>query len=262
MPELTHAFAMCAYKDSPFLPTSLESLRAQTRSSEIFIATSTPSPYLHDVAKQFDIPLYVGTHQSGLGRDWNFAYRQTDADWVTVAHQDDIYLPTYTQRVLEKVERTTNPIFVYTDYAELRDGVEVTDNTLLTIKRLMNSVLIPDWAQRSKLMRHLVFSLGSPVSTPSVAYNRRRFPDLQFSETMGPGLDWDMWQRLSRESGEFAYIPYILVQHRIHVESGTSEGINEGYRQADDYEMYRRYWPAPIAKALAKQYARSYASNS
>lgn len=79
---------------------------------------------------------------------------------------------------------------------------------------------------------------------------------------MGTDLDWDMWYRLAKEPGQFVYVPYILVQHRVHNASETSAGIEAGYRQTEDYEMYRRYWPQPIAKWFAKQYARSYASNS
>jgi len=259
---VSHSFAVCAYKDSPFLPESLDSIMAQTHSSEVFIATSTPSDYLQQVADRYGIPLYAGTHKSGIGRDWNFAYSHATGDWVTIAHQDDIYLPTYTQRIIASVSAAKNPIMAYTDYAELRDGVEVANNRLLQIKRLMNTALIPAAAQRSRFVRDRVFSLGSPVSTPSAAYNRNRFPDLKFNEQMGTDLDWDMWQRLSLESGQLVYIPYILVQHRIHSASETSAGIEGGYRFAEDHEMYRRYWPEPIAKFLAKQYARSYASNS
>jgi len=259
---LTHAFAVCAYKESEFLPECLDSLLAQTMKSEIYIATSTPSTYLSEIAERYAVPLYVGSHQSGIGRDWNYAYSQAKADFVTIAHQDDIYLPTYTARVMAGVEAAQDPILAYTDYAELREGVEVTDNTLLTVKRLMNTALIPEAAQRSRFIRSRVFSLGSPISTPSVAYNRSRYPDLTFDDQMGTNLDWDMWQKLSQDQGQFVYVPYILVQHRIHDESGTSAGIEGGFRQSEDLEMFRRYWPEPIAKVLAKQYARSYASNS
>jgi len=259
---LTHTFAVCAFKESEFLPACLDSLVNQTQKSTVYIATSTPSAYLRDMAARYQVPLYVGSHKSGIGRDWNYAYAQAKTDYVTIAHQDDIYLPTYTQRVLERAEAARNPILVYTDYAELRDGQEVTDNTLLTVKRLMNTVLLTSAAQRSRFVRNRVLSLGSPISTPSVAYNKQRFPDLTFDDLMGTNLDWDMWQRLADEPGQFVYIPYILVQHRIHQESETSAGIKHGYRKAEDQEMFRRFWPTPIADVLSRLYAKSYSSNA
>ena len=252
---------MAAYKESPFLPICLASLKAQTVGSEIVLATSTPNNYLAEMAQRFDVRYVVGDHKSGIGRDWNFAFSQSSADFVTVAHQDDAYAPVYTERLMGRVAVADNPILAYTDYAELRGDQIVANNRLLRIKRLMNAALIPAFAARSRFARDRVFSLGCPISTPSVAYNRLRFPDLRFDDRLGTNLDWDMWQRMSAEPGSFVYEPEVLVLHRVHAESETSAGIAGGYRQAEDYEMYRRYWPAPVAKVLAGLYAKSYASN-
>jgi glycosyltransferase involved in cell wall biosynthesis len=257
----SHSFAISAYRESEHLPECLQSLLAQTVPSKVFIATSTPNSYLENVAARFGVPLFVGNHESGIGRDWNYAYSLADTDYVTITHQDDLYAPTYTEKVLAEVQKSTNPIFIYTDYAELRGNEIVANNTLLRIKRLLNSPLKTRFGKESKIVRNRVFSLGCPISTPSVAYNRNRFPTLQFDEEMATNLDWDMWQRLSEEEGTFGYIPEVLVLHRVHPDSGTSAGLAGGFRQAEDYEMYRRYWPEGIAKVLATLYAKSYSSN-
>ena len=41
-----HVFAVCAYKDSPYLEQCIRSLKAQTVPSHIIICTSTPSSYM------------------------------------------------------------------------------------------------------------------------------------------------------------------------------------------------------------------------
>ena len=41
-----HTFAICAYKESPYLEECITSLMEQTVKSEIFIATSTPNKLL------------------------------------------------------------------------------------------------------------------------------------------------------------------------------------------------------------------------
>ena len=41
-----HTFAICAYKDSPYLEACIRSLKSQTVPSEIICTTSTPSRYL------------------------------------------------------------------------------------------------------------------------------------------------------------------------------------------------------------------------
>jgi len=257
MSGVSHTFAVSAYKDSPYLVDCLRSLTEQTLPSNILVATSTPSEYIAKTAAQFNIPVYIGTHKSGIGRDWNYAYSLADTDFVTIAHQDDIYTAAYTEAVMQRANKVHNPILIYTDYAQLRDGEEVTHNTLLRIKRLLNAPLIPPLLQRSKFVRRRIFSIGCPISTPSVCYNKKRFPDLHFDERMGANIDWDMWQRLSEEDGSFVYIPRRLIRHRVHVQSQTSLWIERGGRRAEDYEMFRRYWPEFIAKPLAKVYARA-----
>ena len=41
-----HTFAICAYKESPYLEECIKSLKNQTIKSNILIATSTPTDYI------------------------------------------------------------------------------------------------------------------------------------------------------------------------------------------------------------------------
>ena len=41
-----HTFAICAYKESPYLEECIQSLMNQTVKSDILIATATPSKYM------------------------------------------------------------------------------------------------------------------------------------------------------------------------------------------------------------------------
>src|SRR5438105_2002432 len=95
-----HAFVVPAYGDSPFLADCLRSLKAQTIAPRIVITTSTPSDFLEASARDFDAPLIVNPRREGIGGDWNFAMRATDARYVTLAHQDDVYYPAFAQRSL------------------------------------------------------------------------------------------------------------------------------------------------------------------
>ncbi|MEI3394177.1 MAG: hypothetical protein V8R82_00350 [Clostridia bacterium] len=55
------------------------------------MCTSTPNEYIKNMAQKHNIPLYINEGKSGIGQDWNFGVRKTTTDYVTVAHQDDIY---------------------------------------------------------------------------------------------------------------------------------------------------------------------------
>ena len=85
-----HTFAICAYKESPYLEECITSLMEQTVKSEIFIATSTPNKYIDDIAAKYNLKVYVNDGESGITQDWNFAYSKVQTDYVTIAHQDDV----------------------------------------------------------------------------------------------------------------------------------------------------------------------------
>lgn len=97
MPD--HTFAICAYKDSPYLDACIHSLKRQSVKSKIILCTSTPSPFLEAMSKIHDIPLYVREGKSDIQDDWNFAYEKADTRLVTIAHQDDCYHRDYAAEV-------------------------------------------------------------------------------------------------------------------------------------------------------------------
>lgn len=254
-----HSFVICAYKDSDHLGALIDSLLAQTIQSKILISTSTPTDNLFSTAKKYDIEVCVNPVSGGIGSDWTYAYSRADTDYVTLAHQDDIYEPLYTEKVLGAYAKAKGPILVYTNYYEIRPEGNVTGNKLLKIKSLMNSPVAA--FPGSRFVRNRVFSMGCPVSCPSVAYNKKRFPGFSFDCDMKTNMDWDAWYRLARESGEFLYIRDRLLGHRIHIDSETSAGIESGARSAEDLLMFKRYWPDGIAKCLHRLYEKGLKSN-
>lgn len=63
-----HTFAICAYKESPYLEECITSLMEQTVKSEIFIATSTPNKYIDDIAAKYNLKVYVNEEKAELHR--------------------------------------------------------------------------------------------------------------------------------------------------------------------------------------------------
>ena len=92
-----HTWAICAYKESGYLEECVKSLLEQTVPSRIIIATSTPNAHIECIAEKYGLPLYINDGTKGIGGDWNFAYSKCDTPLITIAHQDDIYEPEYTE---------------------------------------------------------------------------------------------------------------------------------------------------------------------
>lgn len=257
-----HTFVICAYQESIYLEECIRSLLAQTVSSEIIMSTSTPNDYIRRVSEQYQIPLYVNPGQGGITQDWNFGYFLARTPLVTLAHQDDVYLEGYTSRMLSAVGRAKHPLIYFTDYGELREGKPVRSNSLLRVKRVMLSPLKVRGFQHSRWIRRRVLSLGCPICCPSVTFVRENLPETIFQNGFRSCEDWEAWEMLSKMKGEFLYEPEILIYHRIHGESETSAIIRDGARSGEEYEMFRKFWPKPIARFLVKRYARGQESNT
>lgn len=256
-----HTFAVCAYGESPYLTECIASLRAQTVPSRIIVCTSTPNAAIEAAARDNDLPLFVSGEEPGIGHDWNYALSCAETPLVTIAHQDDVYCADYAGKMLAAMNACARPLIFFSDYGELREGERVDDNELLNVKR---SLLRPfERASRSdsRFWKRHILRFGSAISCPSVTYNEALVPVPLFDETMKCDLDWQAWERLSREAGSFCYRSEILMYHRIHEDSETTHLINDNTRTQEDLQMLKMFWPSPIAHAINAVYGRSQKSN-
>lgn len=258
-----HSFAICAYGKSPYLRECIDSVCNQTESiSEIFIATSTPSEWLANIAAEFDLPVYVNHGEKGIGQDWSFAYSCTSTPFVTIAHQDDVYSKEYASRAVQALSGDSSSLIYFTDYAELRNGVVVDDNRLLDVKRALLAPLKHRFWAGKAFAKRAALRFGSAICCPSVTYNVANCPNPPFVVGMKSNLDWATWELLSRTDGSFIYdYEMPLVHHRIHEESATSELIASKERDAEDLEMLKCFWPPAIACFIERLYSKGTQSN-
>lgn len=256
-----HIYAVCAYKESPYLEECIQSIKEQTVSSEILVATSTPNSYIEKICKKYNLSMYVNEGEKGITQDWNFAYKMADAEMVTIAHQDDVYLPNYTEEIMSMAECATKPLILFTDYAELRNGEMVKKNKLLKVKRIMLFPLRFKCFWNSRFVRRRILSLGSPIACPAVTYVKKNLPETIFQAGFRSDEDWEAWEMLSRRKGAFAYTNQIGMCHRIHEESETSVILGDNARTEEDFIMFCKFWPKSIAKILTKLYSTSEKSN-
>lgn len=257
----SHTFLVPAYGNSPYLSDCLESLVRQSTPSSILISSSTPHDGLFELANRFGAECHIHGPNKGMAHDWNEGLAQIKTDWVTVAHQDDVYLPGYAERVMRAARQAHEPSMVFTNYAELV-GEEVREHTLLlNIKQVL--LLLGFLGRReisSRWSKMNCLRFGCPIPCPSVTF-RTRPGQTHFADGYHVNMDWAAWIRKAEEPGGFVWIRDTLMHHRIHAESGTTEGIHEGHRTREDLEMLCRLWPRPLAHLIARTYAIAYSSN-
>ena len=256
-----HTFAVCAYGESPFLGECVESLLAQTVRTNIIMATSTPNELIEDTACRYDIPLYVSGQKPGICSDWNHAVSRAGTPLVTIAHQDDTYEPRYAEVALERMGSVERPLIFFTNYGELRGSETVDDNRLLRIKRLLLKPIARRGSSDRTRIKRRIISIGSAICCPSVTLNMSVLPDPPFVSTMKSNLDWEAWERFSHLDGSFVYSDEILMHHRIHEGSETSNLIKDNTRTAEDLAMLEKFWPKPIARLINVIYSSGQKSN-
>ncbi len=269
-----HTFVICAYKESPYLEECIRSLKDQTVESNIKLATSTPNEYLQKLCEQYAIPYYVREGKSNISLDWEFALSVADTDYVTIAHQDDVYEEEYVERVVESIEYAEKqmhqqPLILFSDYRELIGGEKFANRTNLKIKRILLHPLKKGKRQNRVFWKRWVLRWGNAICCPTVTYHMslirqymgRDARKVLFQKHFRSNVDWETWEWLSRKEGSFVYIPHLLMAHRIHEGSETTATIEDRQRGGEDYEMFCKFWPRWMARCLTGAYSESEKGN-
>lgn len=263
MTEPSHSFLVPAYGKSPYLRECLLSLTSQTRRSPILISTSTPFDGLESIARDFGARLHFHCPNQGIAHDWNEGMRHVESDWVTIAHQDDIYLPRFTEQVMSTLRHERNPSLAFTGYAEvLADGRARRGTPLLTIKKaLLNLGFLGRQSIADRWSKLNTLRFGNAIPCPSVTL--RTHPGQPHFETgLGLNMDWAAWIRKAQEPGSFVWIREELMHHRIHGQSETTDGIATGHRREEDFAILCRMWPRFMASLIVRSYHIAYQSNN
>ena len=260
---MDHEFVIPAYGRAPYLEDCIRSILAQDGGgARILIGTSTASPAIGNIAAKFGIPVRENPQRRDIATDWNFAMTQSQAQFVTIAHQDDLYEPGYLRTMARLAGSHPGLTMAFSGYREHTDAGVRPLNVNLRIKAWLcarafgRSEAIATVAAKRSLL-----SLGNPVCCPSVMLNRRRVPDFRFSSSLHTNLDWEAWMRLAGLDGEFVYTRDALLSKRVHRDSETTVTIATRVRQAEDLQMFREFWPKPVASTIAAIYSFGYLAN-
>lgn len=256
-----HTFAICAYKESPYLEECIQSIFRQTVPSEILLVTSTPCKHIRELCDKYHIPMYINKGEKGITQDWNFAYAKSVTSIVTIAHQDDVYFEKYAETLQKMTLTAKRPLIFFCNYYELRNGEMIKENNLLKVKRIMLLPLRFKILRGSVLVRRRVLSAGNPICCPSVAYFKGNLPNVIFKNHFRSNEDWEAYEMISKIKGQFVYCNEPLMAHRIHEGSATTSIIADNDRSKEDYEMFCKFWPKWIANIIEHFYKQGEKSN-
>lgn len=254
-----HAFAVAAYGRSPHLEDCLRSLRAQSVQSPIVISTSTPHEGLAALAQCHGVALRVHGENRGIGADWNAALRATDAQLVTIAHQDDLYAPGFTAAALNGHGKYPDSAFSFCDADEILPNGTPRDNPRnLRIKRLLvNTAFAGRHVIQAAWRKRILLGFGNPILCPTVTINRAIVPDFAFREDLRTNMDWLAWIALAK-ARPVLKLPGTLMHRRVHAASETASCLADGTRLWEDNMVFQMLWPRPVAATIMHFYRAGY----
>ena len=255
---MTHTFAICAYKESEYLEDCIKSIMRQSVKTKVIMTTSTPCAYISDLAEKYDIPLYVRDGASDIKDDWNFAYDMAETEWVTVAHQDDLYSKYYAEVMLRKISETPDAIMFLSDYMPIKNGKIGKRGINSTLRRILRMPLKVRSLASARPVKKAVLSLGNSICCPTVAYNKTKLGPSVFTSEMKFNIDWDTFLKLAGERGSFAYADIPLTFYRIHDGATSKDFIVNHLRESEDTAMFEKFWPGVFARFIMKFYKKAY----
>ena len=257
-----HTYVVLAYGESGYLEECIQSALRQEYPSRVILATSTPNNYIYNIAEKYNLQVKVNPERKGIGCDFEFARKCVDAPLVTIAHQDDRYDYEYSKNMVRHFLKYPDMLIAFSDYYEIRKGKKVLSNLNLRIKRLLLLPLRNKFFDNRRVIKRGVISMGNSICCPAVTFANENIGETVVVEPdMLCNVDWMAWERLSKKKGRFIYINKLLMGHRVHEASTTSEIINNHIRTKEDYAVLQCFWPKRIAKIIAGIYSFSEKSN-
>ena len=250
-----HTFVICAYGRSPYLEACFRSLMAQTAETAIICATSTPSEYLEELLGKHGIPLFVREEgETGIGNDWNFAVEKAEGEYVTIAHQDDLYGRHYVEELARAAEKWPDMTVFMSDAVLIKNGKLTWGGGVELVKKLLR---LP-W--RATGLCHLpavkMWGLvwGNPVMCPSCAYKKSRLPKPVFSGDYDFVLDWECMRNMAERPGRFVCVEKPLLYYRIHDGAATKACMENHRREKEERGMFEKIWPGWMPDLIMKGY--------
>lgn len=249
-------FVVCAYKECEYLDMAVRSLKEQTVQAKIMISTSTPNAHIKSVADKYGAEIRVNP-DGGQIKDYNFAMAQPDTKLMMLMHQDEILVNTFLEKTIDALNYAKDPIISFTDYLEMHnDIVDKKPSGMVKIKRfLLWPSKIHCFADKWIGKRGIQL-LGDPITHPTVVCVRDRMPEEVFRDEYKASMDWDLWERLSKQKGSFVYVDEVLLYHRMNDDNQTVKLLQTtNARYENEYDIFCRFWPKPIAKLIMHFYS-------
>lgn len=256
-----HVWAITAHGESPYLEECILSLKAQSIPSEIIICTATDNSLIRSLSQKYDIPMHVKAGKDIVRENWNYAYNIAEGNWVTLAHQDDIYAPNYVEELKRHAQGAQDAAIFFSDYEPFGTNNKGARRNKI-IESIIKIPLLVRPLSKSKFIKCFTLAMGNAICCPTVSFHKEFLGRDLFlnadQNNIHENLDWELWIILAKQKNRFLYSPKELLRYRLHEGQETAIYIDNSRRVGEDYACFRLIWPKPIADLLMRFYKKAY----
>jgi len=194
------------YNQAQYFTEAVESALGQTyRDFEIIVVDDGSTDDSAVVAQQYsDSVRYIRQANQGLAGARNTGIRAARADLVALLDSDDVWLPTYLERIMGLVAQYRQAV-VYYCRAQCMDA-EGRD-----LFQLLGGPVVPPDTIYQTLLRANFLIPSTVTMRRSVVVTADLF-DVAFRRLQ----DWELWIRLLKQGHRFVGLEDVLVRYRIH----------------------------------------------
>ena len=154
--------------------------------------------------------------ESSIRDDWNYAYEMADGEYVTIAHQDDVYHKEYAAELLKAAGKWPDMTVFTTDYVITKGGKTITGDRLLWVKRILRLPLRCPAFNGFTWVKRLPLMLGNSICCPATTYHKSLLGEPLVRSEYSYALDWDNLVQLAERPGRFICREKPLMYYRVH----------------------------------------------
>lgn len=207
-PRATVSVVVPCYNYGRYLAACLDSILAQTYpASEILVIDDGSTDDTEEVIQPFLSDQRVQFHRQtnrGQASAKNAGVARSTCDVVAFLDADDLWMP---EKLARQMPLFDNPAVGVTFTGQR--SIDADGRPMRTFRRVGHSAF-----RRGRVTRWLGFENIVPFSASAV--RRQLFTECGgFDETLGMGIDWELWLRLSLVT-EFDFVDDELFVYRLH----------------------------------------------
>ena len=229
----------------------LESLLAQTESDTRLLlvddASTDGSVALAREVAGGRLEIHRNEVPLGIGGNWNRCAELVATPYFCLAHQDDVYAPTFVQRMAEALEAAPDAGLAHCRATAIDDaGAPFHSHAERYKEHFWRHPVKGDRAaQYRRLWR------GNFVCCPSVVYRTAAFRRAgPFRTDLSFALDWEYWFRMLAAGFALVDVDEVLLQYRRHETAATRAATREHWRFAEETEVLHAAGVAGVAAGL------------